>query len=127
MGVGLYIAQYDVFTYPDITITCGRDAFLDEEKDAVTDATCIVEVLSRTTQNYDRGEKFRYYRSLPSFTEYLLLAQDAIRGEHHLRQSDGSWLFREYTDPATVIELRSIACQLPLGALYERVVFEKEA
>jgi len=68
-------------------------------KDTLVDATVIVEVLSPSTKNYGRGEKFRFYRALPSFREYLLLAQDEIRAEHHVRQPDGSWLMREYFRP----------------------------
>jgi len=123
----LFISRYDVLTYPDVVVTCGPDVFIDGEKDTITDATLIVEVLSPTTQNYDLGEKFRYYRSLKSFVEYLLLAQDSIRAEHHIRQPDGSWLFREIADPDAVIELSSIACRLPLGTLYERVQFDQQA
>jgi Uma2 family endonuclease len=124
--VRLYIAKYDVLTYPDVVVTCGPDVFLDGKKDTITDATAIVEVLSPSTQNYNRGEKFRYYRGLPSFAEYLMLAQDVVRAEHHTRQADGSWLFREITEPTAVIELTSIGCRLPLGALYERVQFEEK-
>jgi Uma2 family endonuclease len=124
--VRLYIAKYDILTYPDVIVTCGPDVFLDNEKDTITDATVIVEVLSPSTQTYNRREKFRYYRGLPSFAEYLLLAQDAIRAEHHVRQPDGSWLLREIADPTAVIELTSIECRLPLGALYERVQFEEK-
>ncbi len=123
----LYSAQYRIFTYPDVFVTCGADQFLDDERDTLTDATVIVEVLSPSTMNYDRGEKFRFYRGLPSFAEYLLLAQDAMRAEHHVRQPDGSWLFREFTGPGDVIELKSIGCHLQLSSLYARVEFEAEA
>ena len=125
--VRLYIAKYDVLTYPDVIVTCGSDKCIDNERDTITDATLIVEVLSPSTQNYDRSEKFDYYRGLPSFAEYLLLAQKSIRAEHHVRQPHGSWLFREIADPTAVIELASIGCRLPLGALYERVQFEEPA
>jgi Uma2 family endonuclease len=120
----LYLAKYDVAAHPDVVVTCGPDVFLDEKKDAIADATLVVEVLSPSTRDHD---KFFYYRGLPSFAEYLLLAQDAIRAEHHVRQPDGSWLFREIAEPTAVIELSSIGCRLPLGALYERVQFEKPA
>ena len=123
----LHCAQYRMFTYPDVYVTCGPDRFLDAERDTLTDATVIVEVLSPSTMNYDRGEKFRFYRGLPSFAEYLLLAQDTMRAEHHVRQSDGSWLFREFTNPADEIELKSIGCRLRLQSLYERVEFEAAA
>jgi Uma2 family endonuclease len=122
--VRLYIPKYEVLTYPDVVVTCGPDVYIDGEKDTITDATFIVEVLSPSTQNYDRGEKFRYYRGMPSFAEYLLLSQDAIRAEHHVRQPDGSWVFREIADANALIELSSIGCQLPLGDLYARVQFE---
>jgi Uma2 family endonuclease len=113
-----------VLTYPDGVVVCEPRQFLDGEKDTLIDATVIVEVLSPSTRNYDRGEKFRYYRSLPSFSEYLLLAQDAIRAEHHVRQGDGSWVFREFNGPDATVELTSIGCRLQLGALYEHVEFE---
>jgi Uma2 family endonuclease len=120
----IYSAQYRVLTYPDVVVTCGPDKFLDARRDTLTDATVIVEVLSPSTRVYDRGEKFRIYRSLPSFAEYLLLAQDEIRAEHYARQSDNSWLFREFRGPSNEIELTSIGCRLQLKSLYERVEFE---
>jgi len=122
----LYIAREDVYTYPDIVVTCGPVRFQDKHRDSIVDATVIVEVLSSSTRNYDRGEKFRFYRSLDSFSEYLLLAQDTQRAEHHVRQPDGSWLFREFTAQEDVIALRSIGCRLQLESLYERVTFEDE-
>jgi Uma2 family endonuclease len=114
----LYCPAVDMLTYPDATVFCEPGQYRDTEEDTLTDATVIVEVLSRSTQNYDRGEKFRFYRTLPSFSEYLLLASAALRAEHHVRQPDGSWLFREFTAPDAVIELKSIGCRLPLAALY---------
>jgi Uma2 family endonuclease len=120
----LYSAKHKMFTYPDIVVTCGPDQLLDARRDTLTDATVIVEVLSPSTKNYDRGEKFLVYRSLPSFSEYLLLSQDTMRAEHHVRQPDGAWLLREFTGPADEIELKSIGCRLQLQSLYERVEFE---
>jgi Uma2 family endonuclease len=121
----LYIARFEAFAYPDVVVTCGPDRLYKDGR-TITDATLIVEVLSPSTKNYDRSEKFDFYRSLPSFAEYLLLAQDAMRAEHHTRLPDGSWLFREFTDPTDTIELKSIGCRLELQALYERVEFASE-
>jgi len=87
----------------------------------MVDATLIIEVLSPSTKNYDRGEKFRFYRALPSFREYLLLAQSEVRAEHHVRQADGAWLMREYTSLSDEINLPSIGCSLRLQDVYERV------
>jgi len=120
----LFCEPANVFTYPDVVVSCEPRRFLDGQKDTLTDAAVTVEVLSRSTQNYDRGEKFRFYRGLPSFSEYVLLVQDAIRAEHHVRQKDGSWLFREWNGPEAVVDLKSIGCRLSLGSLYERVEFE---
>jgi Uma2 family endonuclease len=122
----VYIARENVYTYPDIVVTCGPVQFQDARRDTIMDATAIVEVLSPSTRNYDRGEKFRFYRSLPSFSEYLLLAQNTIRAEHHQRQPDGSWLFREFTAPGDLVELKSIGCRLHAEPLYERVTFESD-
>jgi Uma2 family endonuclease len=114
----VYCEHVNILTYPDVTVFCEPAHFLDSDEDTLTDATLIVEVLSRSTRNYDRSEKFRFYRGLPSFAEYLLLASDAIRAEHYTKQSDGSWLLREHTEPETVIELNSIGCRLTLSTLY---------
>jgi len=122
----LFCKAANVLTYPDVVVSCEPRRFLDGEKDTLADATVIVEVLSRSTQNYDRGEKFRFYRELPSFSEYVLLAQDAIRAEHHVHQKDSSWLFRELSGPDTVIDLQSIGCRLNLGSLYERVELDAD-
>jgi len=120
----LHCKQFGIYMYPDIVVTCGPDQLLDGHKDTLVDATLIVEVLSPSTTNYDRGERFRFYRFLPSFTEYLLLAQDSIRAEHHVRQPDGAWLFHEFSSPGDELVLNSIGCRLNLGSLYERVEFE---
>jgi Uma2 family endonuclease len=87
----LFVPQYNLITYPDIFVSCRPFDVLDSRKDTLTDATCIIEVLSPSTKNYDRGEKFRFYRALPSFREYLVLAQDEVRAEHHSHQPDGAW------------------------------------
>jgi len=119
----LFIKAVRVYTYPDIMVTCGPVGLDDGEQDIVTNPRFIAEVLSDSTKNYDRGEKFRFYRTIPGFSEYLLIAQDSIRAEHHERRPDGSWIFREFTSPDDQIEVESIGCRLVLGALYERVVF----
>jgi Uma2 family endonuclease len=117
-------AGASVYTYPDIVVFCSPASFLDDQRDTVTDATLIVEVLSPTTKNYDRGEKFEYYRSLPSFSEYLLVHQDACRVEHYARRADGKWIFQEYSAPSDLIELASLGCTLPLSRVFNRVTFE---
>jgi Uma2 family endonuclease len=120
----VFCPGHEVLTYPDVVVNCGAPHFLDKSHDTITDATVIVEVLSSSTKSYDRGEKFVFYRSLPSFSEYLLISQDKIFAEHYRRQLDGAWLLREFDSPTAEIELTSIGCRLLLGSLYERVEFE---
>lgn len=111
------------YTYPDAAVFCGSPRYKDKSRDTITDATVIVEVLSPGSQSYDRGDKFLYYRGLPSFSDYLLIAEHAIEAEHRTRQSDGFWLTRFHTGSSAVIELPSIDCRLTLGDLYDRVEF----
>ena len=113
-----------MLTFPDVVVTCGPDKLMEGRTDTIIDSTVIVEVLSPSTKSFDMGEKFAYCRSLPSFAEYLLLWQDSIRAEHHVRQPDDSWVLREFYGADAVIELKSIGCQLKLGSLYARVQFE---
>src|SRR3569833_2946812 len=120
----LAIPSHHLITYPDVFVTCGPDQYFDDRRDTLADATLIVEVLSVSTKNYERREKFFFYRSLPSFREYLLIAQDRVFVAHHIRQSDGSWLMREYTSLTDDIELPAIGCRLRLDAVYARVDFE---
>ena len=120
----LFVRQHRLITYPDVFVACPPFQDLDSRKDTMVDASVIIEVASPSTKNYDRREKFRFYRALPSFREYLLLAQDEIHAEHHVRQPDNSWLMREYSSPSDEIVLDSIGCRLRLSDLYERVEFE---
>ncbi len=116
------IAATGLYTYPDVVVACGELQF--EEAggvDCLTNPSVVVEVLSPSTADYDRGAKFGHYRTLPSLQEYLVLAQDHVLAEHWLRQGDGSWRFIDATDLAATLELPSIACRLALSDVYERV------
>jgi len=113
-----------LYTYPDVIVVCGDPQFIEAELDTLTNPTLIVEVLSESTKNYDRGEKFEQYRQIPSFGEYLLIAQDKIHVEHYLRQNDGSWILTETNDPGAVIELVSINCRLSVTEIYAKVRFD---
>lgn len=82
------VSPTGLYTYPDVVVVCGQPQLADEQKDTLLNPTLIVEVLSDSTQDYDRGRKFEHYRSLSSFTEYLLIAQDRCHVEHFVRQAD---------------------------------------
>ena len=117
----LYVKQHKLFAYPDVTVVCGQPRMLTGRKDTITDATLIVEVLSPSTQDYDRNEKFRNYRSLPSLAEYILVAQDEVRLEQHLRQRPGQWIMTEYTSIVDDVVLSSIEVSLSLKSIYRGV------
>jgi Uma2 family endonuclease len=105
-------ASYD-FHYPDMTILCGQPQFAGRKRDNLLKPTVIVEVLSPSTEQYDRGRKFQKYRTLESLREYILIAQDAQRIEHFARQEDGQRLFSDAVGGDTVVELPSIQCRVP--------------
>ncbi len=123
----VHVPATGLYTCPDVMVTCGPVQLQDKHQDILLNPILIVEVLSPSTMNYDSGEKFRHYRSIPSFREYLLLAQHEIRAEHHVRQPDGSWVFREYSGATDVVRLESIDCALALALVYERVEFPPAA
>jgi Uma2 family endonuclease len=112
------------YVYPDVTVVCGEPQFEDEEHDILLNPTLVVEVLSRSTENYDRGLKFRHYQQVPSLQEYILIAQDAPRIERFVRQSDGQWLLKSLEDLGDSIELSSIQCILSLKDVYKKVNFD---
>lgn len=117
----LHVKSFQLFTYPDILVVCGPPRLLAGRNDTLTDATLIVEVLSTSTQNYDRNEKFRYYRSLDSFSEYLLVSQEEVRVEQHSRQGPSQWVMTEQTSLSAQLNLSSIDVTLPLATLYQGV------
>jgi Uma2 family endonuclease len=116
-----------LYTYPDLSVVCGTPQFEDERRDTLLNPTLIVEVLSPTTENYDRGRKFQHYRTMPSLVEYVIIAQDVMHVEHYARQPDGRWLLTEADGAAGAIQLAAIGCELALADVYEKVEFEDEA
>ena len=113
------IASDDVGTYPDVMVICGERQFFDERRDVVTNPTLIVEVLSDSSEAYDRGDKFRHYRNLPT---YLLLSQYRIQADLFLRQPDGIWSLSSYLDPSESIPLRVVDAELSLAEVYVKVL-----
>jgi Uma2 family endonuclease len=111
-------------TYPDAMVICGDRAFYDDRRDVVTNPTLIVEVLSESSEAYDRGNKFRHYRALPSLQAYLLLSQQRVQAELFVRQPDGSWNLSVFADPTDRIPLAAIGAELVLGEAYDKVELE---
>lgn len=114
-----------LYTYPDIAVVCGQPKFEDRHVDTFLNPQLIIEVLSDSTESYDRGKKFAHYRSLDSLLEYVLVSQNECRVEQYIRQSDGKWLYSELSDPQGSIELMSGVCRLSLSRIYHRIQFEQ--
>jgi Uma2 family endonuclease len=110
-----------LYTYPDVIVVCGEPQFSDEQKDTLINPNVIIEVLSESTQGYDRGGKFEQYRTLESFKEYVLVAQDKPHVEHFRRQPDNRWILTETNNLEDSIELTSINCTLALAEIYAKV------
>lgn len=113
----------NLFAYPDVMVVCGPPELADERQDILLNPVIIVEVLSKSTANYDRSEKFASYRTIPSLKEYLTVAQDGIHIEQHVRQPDERWVLAEFTDPAATLRLESIGVELRVGDVYENIDF----
>jgi Uma2 family endonuclease len=119
------VSSSGMYTYPDLLITCAEPEFEDDYVDTLTNPQVIVEVLSDSTESYDRGKKFAHYRTIPSLREYLLVSQTECRIERFARQEDDSWVFSECTDPAGSLDLVSVPCQLSLSRVYHKVDFKR--
>jgi Uma2 family endonuclease len=119
----IHIPATGLYTYPDVVVVCGEPRLEDEHFDTLLNPTLIIEVLSPSTEAYDRGKKFEHYRTVESLAEYLLVSQDAPRIEQYLRQPDGRWLFTAVAGMDSNITLPSIQCELSLAEVYDKVVF----
>lgn len=112
------------YTYPDVVVVCGQPNFLDNQLDTLLNPELIVEVLSESTRNYDRGDKFQQYRAIPSFREYLLVDQAKVHVERHTKQPDGTWSLWETDSLDSVIRLESVAVTLPVSEIYFKIEFD---
>ncbi len=120
------VSPTGLYTYPDLVIVCGEPLFDDEQRDTLLNPTALVEVLSKSTASYDRGEKFEHYRKLTSLVEYLVIAQNKYHIEQYVRQTDNQWLLSETDDPQKTIHLSSIQCDVVVAEMYDKVEIDKE-
>ena len=123
------IASTDRYTYPDVVAVCGAELFEDENEDTLLNPMLIIEVLSKSTEAYDRGEKFEYYQTIESFCEYVLIAQEPFRVEQFVRKEQNVWTYFEYRTPDDIVKLNSVDCELVLRDIYHKIqqMFPKEA
>jgi Uma2 family endonuclease len=111
------------YCYPDVSAFCGEPQFLDGQLDTLLNPSLIVEVVSPSTEAYDRGRKFEFYQAIEVLRDYLLLASDRMHGDLYTRQSDGTWVRRSFSAPEDVIRIASIDCALKLADIYEKADF----
>lgn len=115
----LYVAAHDLFTYPDLFVVCGAPPRMGGRRDTLTDATLVVEVLSPSTELYDRGEKFLFYQTLDSLREYVLVSQSGVLVERHTLTQPGQWVSTRFE--AGAVELASVGIEIVLEEIYDGV------
>jgi Uma2 family endonuclease len=119
----LWIPNLQIYTYPDIILVQGTLQFQEGRKDTITNPLMITEVLSKSTRTYDKDQKFVAYKTLPSFSEYILIDQYTPHVEQYSKTEDGKWLFCEYDGINANFSLTSIALTIELIDLYDKVEF----
>jgi Uma2 family endonuclease len=121
----LWVPSANFHTYPDIMVLPKPIELQAGRKDTVVNPCFIAEVLSKSTRNYDRGEKFVAYRTIPSFQEYLLIDQYRVHVEHHVKTGSDRWLLSEYEDPQITLSFSSLNCQIQIADLYDEIEFSE--
>src|SRR5215468_3850619 len=106
----LKISQTGRYTYPDVVVACGDEQFEDEHHDTLLNPVVLIEVLSESTEAYDRGKKFEQYQSIESFSDYLLIAQDHYSIERYVRQDERHWTYAAFHSLEEVVPLSTIEC-----------------
>jgi Uma2 family endonuclease len=122
------VPMYPPYRYPDLSALCGTPEIETiGGLDVLINPALIVEVLSKSTEAFDRGDKFTYYKSIASFSEYLLVAQHRPHVSQFVRQENGVWSFMEFNDLADTMRCASVPCELALREIYRDVTFEQTA
>lgn len=115
------IEEAGKYTYPDIVIACESQEFEDENNDVLLNPIVIMEILSDSTEAYDRGDKFAHYQLLDSFVEYILISQYFCRVEKFIRRNDETWIYSKYQTMEDIVEIETVKCELPLSEIYRKV------
>jgi Uma2 family endonuclease len=123
----LWIPAKNIYTYPDIMIIHGKLQFQEGRKDTITNPLVIVEVLSKSTKNYDLVDKFAAYRTISTFHEYILIDQYSFHVEHYRKTNDKEWLFSEYQGENTLLSLNSLVFEITLKDIYAKIDFSSDS
>jgi len=120
----LLVEPKGLYTYPDVMVVCGQLEFVEGRTDTITNPTVIVEVLSASTEAYDRGKKFEFYRTIETFEEYVLIDQERVQLEYFHRLDDKQWMLMALNDLTETVTLQSIEVEIPLDIIYRHVDWE---
>jgi Uma2 family endonuclease len=121
--VRLWIPRYRQHTYPDVMVIEGQPIYTGTSTTTVMNPMLIAEVLSKSTKNYDQGDKFLYYRSIPEFKEYILIDQYQYHVMQYIKTAENQWLFTELEHESATLSLQTVDFQIELRDLYEQVNF----
>lgn len=121
--VKLWLSRYKIYTYPDIMVIAGQTIYEGTGNTQVTNPIMIIEVLSKSTSNYDKTDKFRFYRSIPELKEYIMINQYEYFVEQFNKNAEGKWVLSEYESIHDILLLKSIDLQISLNDIYEGVNF----
>ena len=122
----IFVPETGLYTYPDLVVVCSEPQFQDDVFDTLLNPTLLIEVLSESTEGYDRGKKFQHYRSIGSLQEYILVSQDEAWIEKYVKHGDGFWLLSEAVGLDSSIEFSSIKCNIALAEVYDKIDFSVE-
>ncbi|MEG5162517.1 Uma2 family endonuclease [Microcoleus sp. AT3-A2] len=122
----LWIPRYRRGTYPDVMVIEGEPVFTEGRSDEILNPMLIVEVLSKSTKDFDREDKFRFYRSIPEFREYVLVNQSEFLVAQYIKTESNEWLFREYEGETATVSFASLGVQMSMSEIYAKVVFETQ-
>jgi len=120
----VWIPKKRIYTYPDVIVVQGELQLQEGRKDTIVNPLLIVEVLSKSTKNYDKDEKFSAYRTIPTFQEYILIDQYTMQVEQYFKTGKNSWNFSEYYNANETLSLNSINFEITLEDIYDKVEFE---
>jgi Uma2 family endonuclease len=114
----IHIEKNSLFTYPDISVVCGTIETLNGDNWNILNPSVIIEVLSPSTRNYDKGLKFKLYKDIPSLREYILIDSEAVHIQQFILHDNGDWLLREYRNPDDIITIQTVELSIPIHEMY---------
>ena len=122
----VWVEEAETYFYPDVTVVCGERKFYKDRRDIVENPVLLVEVLSKSTEEYDKNDKFFTYQNLESFQEYVLVSQNKAIVEQYTKNADGNWIHKATIGSKSTVKFEAVGIELSLEEIYQRVEFEEE-